>query len=317
MGKLMSQQNMSNWQEKVRRTAWGIRKRALEHTIKNNGGYLSQACSSAEIFAALYIKIMKLGPSLAPMIPPPFPGVPGPNNPDYVTGVGYNGPKAPHLDRFFLSCVQYAMVLYATLVEVGRMSPEGFEMFNKDGGTVEMIGAEHSPGHEITSGSLGQTLSQAAGISLGRRLKGETGRQWVLMSDGEFQSGQTWEAIQTLFYYKLDNIGVYIDINGQQCDGKMEDVMAIEPLQGKLEAFGARVCNVNGHDIEALAAPADLTPDGRPLFVLAYTNTSQGIEILEERKPKLHYIRFKDEQERERYREFLQKNYSRPAVQET
>jgi transketolase len=313
MGKLMSQQNMSNWQDKVRRAAWGIRKRALEHTIKNNGGYLSQACSSAEIFATLYTKIMKLGPSQAPMIPPPFTGVPGPNNPNYGTGVGYNGPKAPHLDRFFLSCVQYALVLYATLVEVGRMSPEGFEMFNKDGGTVEMIGAEHSPGHEITSGSLGQSLSQAAGIAMGRRLKGEAGRQWVLMSDGEFQSGQTWETIQTLCYYKLDNIGVYIDVNGQQCNGKMEDVMAIEPLQSKLEAFGGRVCNVNGHDIEALAAPADFTPDGQPLFVLAYTNTSQGIEILEERKPKLHYIRFKDEKERERYQAFLRKNFSQPS----
>ena len=308
----MSQQNLTNWQDRVSRVAWGIRKRALEHTIKNNGGYLSQACSSAEIFAALYTKIMKLGSSQAPMIPPPFTGVPGANNPGYVTGVNYNGPKAPHLDRFFLSCVQYAMVLYATLVETGRMDAEGFEMFNKDGGTVEMIGAEHSPGHEITSGSLGQSLSQAAGIALGRRLKGETGRQWLLMSDGEFQSGQTWEAIQTLCYYKLDNIGVYIDVNGQQCDGKMEDVMAIEPLPNKLEAFGVRVCNVNGHDIEALAAPADLAPDGRPLFVLAYTNTSQGIEILEEREPKLHYVRFKDEQERERYQAFLHQNFSRP-----
>jgi transketolase len=312
MGKLMSQQNMANWQDKTRRVAWGIRKRALEHTIKSNGGYLSQACSSAEIFATLYTKIMKLGPSQAPMIPPPFTGVPGPNNPNYITGVDYNGPKTPNLDRFFLSCVQYAMVLYATLVEVGRMSPKGFEMFNKDGGTVEMIGAEHSPGHEITSGSLGQSLSQAAGIAMGRRLKSETGRQWVLMSDGEFQSGQTWETIQTLCYYKLDNIGVYIDVNGQQCDGKMEDVMAIEPLQSKLEAFGVRVYKVNGHDIEALAAPADLPPDGRPLFVLAYTNTSQGIEILEERKPKLHYVRFKDEQEREQYQRFFQNNFTSP-----
>lgn len=308
----MFQQNRSNWQDKVRRAAWGIRKRALEHTIKNNGGYLSQACSSAEIFSTLYLKIMNLGPSQAPMIPPPFPGVPGPNNPGYVTGVGYNGPKAPHLDRFFLSCVQYAMVLYAALVETGRMAAKGFEMFNKDGGTVEMIGAEHSPGHEITSGSLGQSLSQAAGIALGRRLKNETGRQWVLMSDGEFQSGQTWETIQTLSYYQLDNIGVYIDVNGQQCDGKMDDVMVIEPLQSKLEAFGARVVKVNGHDIEALAAPAELPPDGRPLFVLAYTNTSQGIKILEERKPKLHYIRFKDEQERNQYQRFLKNNFTSP-----
>jgi len=310
MVKSPTQHNTVSWQDTVRQTASGIRKRALEHTIANNGGYLSQACSSAEIFAVLYTKIMNLEPSIAPMIPPPFTGVPGPNNPGYVTGVDYNGPKAPHLDRFFLSCVQYAMVLYATLVEVGRMAPEGFAMFNRDGGTVEMIGAEHSPGHEITSGSLGQSLSQAGGITLGRRLKKETGRQWLLMSDGEFQSGQTWEAIQVLSYYKLDNIIVYVDVNGQQCDGVMENVMTIEPLHSRLESFGARVLSVNGHDIEALAKPASLPPDGRPLFVLAYTDTSQAMSILEERKPKLHYIRFKDEHERQHYREYLQQNFS-------
>ena len=300
---------MNTQLKKIRKVAAGIRRRALEFTIRNNGGYLSQACSSAEIFAALYTKIMKLGPGQAPMIPPPFSGVPGPDNPDYVTGVAYNGPKAPHLDRFYLSCVQYALVLYVTLVEVGRMAPGGLDMFNKDGGTVEMIGAEHSPGHEITSGSLGQGLSQVAGIALGRRLKNETGRQWVFMSDGEFQSGQTWETLQALSYYKLDNVGIYVDVNGQQCDGKMTDVMNIEPLRTRLESFGARVCKVNGHDIEALAAPAELTPDGRPLVVLAYTNTSEGLEILEERKPKLHYVRFKGEQERERYRSFLREKF--------
>ncbi|MCU0285267.1 MAG: transketolase, partial [Acidobacteria bacterium] len=278
----------TDWKEKVRNVAAGIRWRALDFTIKNNGGYLSQACSSAEIFAVLYTKAMNLGPSQAPMIPPPFTGVPGPNNIHYVTGVGYNGPKAPQYDRFFISCVQYALVLYTTLVEVGRMAPEGLEMFNKDGSTVEMIGAEHSPGHEITSGSLGQGLSQAAGIALGRRLKGETGRQWVFMSDGEFQSGQTWETVQALSYHRIDNIVIYVDVNDQQCDGKMTDVMNIEPLQAKLEAFGARVSRIDGHDIEALAAQAELKPDGRPLFVLAYTNTSEGMEILEERKPKLH-----------------------------
>jgi transketolase len=298
------------WLGKTRKVAFGIRKRVLEHTIENNGGYLSQACSSAEIFATLYTRIMKLGPTREPMIPPPFTGVPGKDNPDYVTGVAFNGPKAPHLDRFYLSCVQYALVLYTALVELGRMSAEGLAMFNRDGGTVEMIGAEHSPGHEITSGSLGQGLSQVAGIALGRRLKGETGRQWVFMSDGEFQSGQTWETIQALSFYNLDNIGVYVDVNGQQCDGEMEKVMKIEPLQAKLEAFGVRVIKVPGNDIEALAAPAELSPDGRPLFVLAYTNTSEGIEILNERKPKLHYVRFKDESERERYKTFLARNFS-------
>lgn len=312
MNELSSLQRDGDWVARARETARGIRRRTLEFTVRNNGGYLSQACSSAEIFAALYTKVMNLGPSEAPMIPPSFPGVPGPDNPGYFTGVAYNGPKAPHLDRFYLSCVQYALVLYSALVELGRMAPEGLEMFNKDGGTVEMIGAEHSPGHEITSGSLGQGLSQVAGIALGRRLKGETGRQWVFMSDGEFQSGQTWETVQFLSYYKLDNVGVYVDVNGQQCDGKMTDVMNIEPLQAKLEAFGARVCRVDGHDLEALAAPADLAPDGRPLFILAYTDTARDMEILDERKPKLHYVRFKDETERARYNLFLSQHFPTP-----
>jgi len=314
LNKAISQQEVVHWQDKARRVARGIRQRALELTIKNNGGYLSQACSSAEIFAALYTKIMKLGPSQAPMTPPPFPGVPSANNPNSITGVDYNGPKSPDLDRFFLSSVQYAMVLYVTLVELGRMSPEGLAMFNTDGSTIEMIGAEHSPGHEITSGSLGQGLSQAAGIALGRCLKGEKGRQWVFMSDGEFQSGQTWETLQTLSFHKLDNIGIYVDVNGQQCDGQMENVMNIEPLQAKLETFGARVYRVNGHDVEALAYPADLSPNGCPLFVLAYTNTTEGMDILEERKPRLHYVRFKDEAERERYRTYLTHTFPHTPV---
>lgn len=309
MNKGLPANEVLDWREKARHTAYAVRRSALEFTIRSSGGYLSQACSAAEIFATLYTKIMKLGPSRAPLVPPAFTGVPGANNPDYITGAAYNGPHEPHLDRFFLSCVQYALVLYVTLVELGRMSAAGLAMFNRDGGTVEMIGAEHSPGHEITGGSLGQTLSQVAGIALGRRLKGETGRQWVLMSDGEFQSGQTWETIQALSFYKLDNIGVYVDVNGQQCDGKMTEVMNIEPLTAKLEVFGARVFKVNGHDVDALAAPAELPPDGRPLFVLAYTNPAQGMVILEERKPRLHYVRFKDEQERQRFRDFLAQEF--------
>ncbi|MFA7098066.1 MAG: 1-deoxy-D-xylulose-5-phosphate synthase N-terminal domain-containing protein [Gammaproteobacteria bacterium] len=293
------------WQDQARAIARRIRLRVMEHTITNNGGYLSQACSAAEILATLYTKIMKLGPSEAPMIPPPFPGVPSATNTDYFTGVAYNGPKAPELDRFFISPVHYALVLYTTLVEVGRMAPEGLAQFNRDGSTVEMIGAEHSPGHELTAGSLGQCLSQAAGIALARKLKKETGRVWVFMSDGEFQSGQTWEAMQVLSFHQLDNVGIYVDVNMQQCDGAMADVMNIEPLDMKLEAFGARVVKVDGHDVEALAAPAELAPDGRPLVVLAYTNPAQGIPILEERRPKLHYVRFKSEDERNRYRAAL------------
>ena len=303
----MAEIQTEKWQEVARQVAQRIRRSVLEFTVKNNGGYLSQACSSAEIFATLYTKVMNLGPSQAPMVPRPFPGVPGPNNLNYFTGAAYNGPKAPELDRFFLSPVHYALVLYATLVEIGRMSPDGLEMFNMDGGTVDMIGSEHSPGHELMAGSLGQALGQVVGIALARRLKGESGRNWVLMSDGEFMIGQTWEALETLSFYKLDNVGIYIDANGQSADGKIETVMNIEPLKDRLEAFGALVFEVDGHDVEALARPAECERDGRPLVVIARTNPCCGIELLEERRPRLHYVRFKSEEERERYRAYLPK----------
>ncbi len=298
-------QETERWQNRTQRVAHAIRRRVLEHTLNSDGGYLSQACSAAEILAVLYTRLMNLGPGQAPMIPPPFPGVPGKNNPRYFTGAAYNGPHAPDLDRFYLSAVHYALALYSILIEVGRMSPDGLAQFNQDGSTVEMIGAEHSPGLEVTGGSLGQTISQVGGIALARKLRGETGRQWVFMSDGEFQSGQTWEAVQALAYYKLDNIVVYVDVNGQQCDGLMTDVMNIEPLDARLEAFGVRTCKVNGHDLDALAAPARGTPDGRPLFVLCYTNPCAGMPLLEARRPKLHYLRFKDNKERQQYADFL------------
>ena len=295
----------SNWQKQAKYIANKIRCRVLEHVIKNDGGYLSQACSSAETLATLYIKIMTLGPSQAPMIPQAFSGVPSAKNYGYIRGRDYNGPIAPDLDRFFFGPVHYSLVLYSALIELGRMAPEGLDQFNDDGSTVEMIGAEHSPGIELTSGSLAQTLSQASGIALARKLKGETGRCWVYLSDGEFQEGQTWEAFQALSFYKLDNIGVFVDVNGQQCDGKMSDVMSIEPLYKRLEAFGARVYKVDGHDVDELAKPAELKPNGKPLVVLAYTNPCQGIPLLEERRPRLHYVRFKNKAEKERYINFL------------
>jgi len=143
--KALANQREPLWQDEVKRVAAGIRRRVLEHTIKNNGGYLSQACSSAEIMATLYVKVMDLGKMESPLVPQPFPGVPGSDNRHYFTGAAFNGP-GEHRDRFFLSPAQYALVLYATLIETGRMAEEGLLQFNQDGSSVEMIGAEHSPG---------------------------------------------------------------------------------------------------------------------------------------------------------------------------
>jgi transketolase len=300
MKKAVKKSDPATWQDEVKRVAAGIRRRVLKHTISNNGGYLSQACSSAEILATLYVKVMDLGKIKTPLVPKPFPGVPSPDNPHYFTGASFNGP-GPDKDRFFLSPAQYALVLYAALIETGRMAEEGLAQFNKDGSVVEMIGAEHSPGMETMTGSLGQGISQAAGIAMARKRKNEKGRVYIFMSDGEFQIGQTWEALQAMSFHMLDNVVIYVDVNGFQCDGKMCNVMDVEPLDKRLEAFGARVFRVNGHDIKKLAGAGSVTPDGRPVVVLCDTDAARGIEVLKSRAPKMHYVRFTSAEEKSWY----------------
>lgn len=287
------------WQEEVKKVAAGIRKRVFEHTIKNNGGYLSQTCSSADFLATLYLKTLKLGPSIAPKIPLPFGGVPSADNPNSFTGAGYHGERSPDLDRFFISPAHYALVIYATLVEVGRMDPKGMEQFNQDGSSVEMIGAEHSPGMEVTSGSLAQGLSMAIGVAMARKRRKESGRVWVFCSDGELQEGQTWESFALMNHYNLNNMAVIYDVNRQQCDGAMSSVMELGLAADKFRAFGAHVMDIDGHDIEAIAKAGEIQSENGPLVILANTSPYAGMDYLKKRFPRLHYVRFKTKEEAE------------------
>lgn len=279
--------------------AAGIRRRVLRHVLENSGGYMSQACSSAEILAALYGGVARIGSPAAPLQPGDFEGTPRPGRP-VRSGAIFHGEAGDHGDRLLISPAHYALVVYAALIETGRLAEDALADFNRDGSTVEMIGAEHSPGFETTTGSLGQALSQAGGIALGRRLKGETGRVWVFMSDGEFQEGQTWEALQALSHHHLDTVRVVVDVNGTQCDGPMESVMSVEPLDERVRAFGASVDVVDGHDLSALL-PAMARQTDRVHVVLAYTDPTRGLPLLRERLPVLHYLRFTSAAERERY----------------
>lgn len=279
--------------------AQGIRRRVLEHTVRNNGGYMSQACSAAELLAACYGGAIRLTEVEEPYEPPPFTHVPAPGE-DPLTGAVVHGLTSPEADRFIISPAHYALVVYAALIETGRLAEHALEQFNADGSTVEMIGAEHSPGFETTTGSLSQALSQAGGIALARKLKGDTGRTWVLLSDGELQEGQTWEAVQALAHHGVSGVRVVVDVNQAQCDGPMEDVMRIEPIADRLRAFGASVDVVDGHDLTALTEAMHRDSD-KPHFVLAYTDPVRGLPLLEERRPVLHYLRFTSEDERARY----------------
>ncbi len=278
--------------------AMGIRRRVFEHTIRNNGGYLSQACSAAEQLAWLYNDQLKLGDPTLPMIPDPFCGVPSAKNKKYKTGAGYNGPAEPMYDRLFITPAHYALVAYATLIEMGRMAPEGLEMFNEDGSSVEMIGAEHSPGMEVHNGTLGIGLSTAAGLAWGRKKRKEKGKVWVFMSDGEVQEGQTWEAVQACAHHGIDNVCAIMDVNRQQCDGAMDSVMEVRDIATKLRSFGAVVADVDGHDLKAIKQASKEPHKGQPLIILANTSPFHGMSFLERRFPRLHYVRFSSDEER-------------------
>jgi transketolase len=194
------------------------------------------------------------------------------------------------------------MALYSVLISIGRLDPMALQVFNEDGSVLEMIASEHSPGCELTTGSFGQALSTAGGIALARRARGDTGKIWVFMSDGELQEGQTWEALQFLAFHKLDNVAAIVDVNGQQVDGRMADVMAVEPLADKMTAFGAFTQRVDAHDLSALTAAAGRRQSGVPLVILADSDPTHGLPSLQARWPRLHYVRLAGN-EKERLRE--------------
>lgn len=291
--------------EVIEKIARGIRQRVLAHSIANNGGYMSQACSSAELLATLYGGVLNFAPVIEPIDPPVFIGVPEVGVHTYKTGAQFHGAKGAEYDRLISSPAHYALVIYAALIETGRLREDGLEHFNRDGSTVEMIGAEHSPGFETTTGSLAQALSQAGGIALARKIRKEKGRTWVFMSDGEFQEGQTYEALQAAKFHGLNQLRVIVDVNMNQCDGPMETVMRIEPLEDRIRAFGWDVSVLDGHDIPAILAAAEKVTDN-PHMILCYTDPVRGLPILAERAPTLHYLRFTGADERAKYEKAYQ-----------
>jgi transketolase len=268
--------------------AAAVRRRAATVVARENGGYLVQACGSAEILATLYTRLMDLGPSSGPVDPVEFSGVPRAGHQEPSGGI-YNGDR----DRFYLSPAHYALGLYSTLCEVGRLADDALERTNADGSTMEMIGAEHSPGFEATTGSLAQALSVAVGQALVRKRFERRGRIWALISDGELEEGQTWEALQVASHYGLDNLTILLDANGLQVDGFVRDVMTVEPIVDKARAFGMTTVELDGHDPDAIAAAVDRREAGRPLFVVCRTSPTHGIPSFEGRH-QLHYIRFRE-----------------------
>jgi transketolase len=202
----------------------------------------------------------------------------------------------PGLDRFVLSTGHSAIALFAALHELGEYTLDELRTYGADGSRIEESPLEGTPGFDITGGSLGQGLSQAVGLALGARLHGGGGRVYCLLSDGELQEGQVWEAAMSAAHYRLDNLVVLVDDNAMQADGDPADVMAVQPIDAKLEAFGLAARRVDGNDVDALlAALAEARAvRGRPAALVCRTVPGRGAPIVEARG-KTHYVRADDD----------------------
>jgi transketolase len=258
----------------LKERAVAVRRRVIQMVQALGHGYLGQGLGVADILTALYFHELARDPE---------------QSPDAWLA-------DPDRDRFVLSVGHYAIGLFAALAELGLYTDEELATYGLDGSDVEQNATEFARGFEVTGGSLGQGLSQAIGMALGARLAEAEGRRlfrvYALVSDGELQEGQTWEAIMAAAHYRLDNLVAIFDLNNLQADGPPSSVMAIEPVHEKLRAFGWNVSRIDGNNLDALlAAFADARRvQGQPSAIVCDTLPGRGVPSVEQRE-KVHYVR--------------------------
>ena len=206
----------------------------------------------------------------------------------YFGGVLEHDPLNPQWegrDRFILAKGHAAPALYAVLAQAGYFPREELATLRKLGSRLQgHPDSNQVPGVEVSTGSLGQGLSVAAGAAAGLKLDGAPQTVFALLGDGECQEGQVWEAAMFAAHRKLDNLVAIVDRNGLQIDGRTCDVCDPGDLGAKFAAFGWDVDEVDGHDLDALVAvlgAAKAGRDGRPHAVIARTVKGKGVPFME------------------------------------
>jgi transketolase len=231
----------------LERFADRIRLRAVKMVAPHGFGYLGQALSSAELLAALF-----------------------------------TGPFRPNTDKLVCSPGHYIIAVFAAAPDLGLLTDADLSSYGEDGSRFEAVGTERSPVVDLTCGSLGQGLSGAIGFALSAQLRGNwDSRVFALVSDGELEEGQTWEAAMFAAHRGLGNLTVLLDANDSQVDGPVSWVTTVEPIAAKWESFGWAAFDVDGHDPHALTAALSMAlDDSRPSIVIARTSTGHGLSCL-------------------------------------
>ncbi len=205
-----------------------VRKGIVTAVHSAKAGHPGGSLSAADMFTYLYFEEMNIDPK---------------------------NPKMENRDRFVLSKGHTAPGLYSTLANRGYFPVEDLTTLRKLGSYLQGHPCmQETPGVDMSSGSLGQGLSAASGMALAAKMDGKDYRVYCLCGDGEIQEGQIWEAAMFAGHRKLDNLVVIVDNNGLQIDGKIEDVCSPYPIDKKFEAFNFHTINIDGNDMDEIAA---------------------------------------------------------------
>ena len=238
-------------------TAYKARLLAVEAVHRANSGHPGGSLSCLDALTALYFNEMRVNPA---------------------------DPKWEDRDRFVLSKGHCAPALYATLALRGFFPVEDLQLLRPIKahlpGHPDM---KYVPGVDMSTGSLGQGLSTAVGMALAAKLKNKDYRTYAICGDGEIAEGQIWEALMSAAKWHLDNLCIFIDVNGLQIDGATKDVMPSEPLDKKLEAFNWHVVKIDGHNVEQILAALSeaRSTEGRPTAILMATVKGKGVSYME------------------------------------
>jgi transketolase len=233
-----------------------IRKLAVEAIYHAKSGHPGGSLSIADIMSYLYFKEMKVDAA---------------------------DPKNPDRDRFVLSKGHCCPALYAALAMKGFFPKEDLNTLRHLGsylsGHPDM---KNVPGVDMSTGSLGQGISAAAGMALAGKRNGQDYRVFTILGDGECQEGQVWEAAMFAAHYKLDNLIAFVDFNHLQIDGDVREVMNPTPIDKKFEAFGWYVQSIDGHDFDAIEqAVENAKVADKPAVIVCTTVKGKGVSFME------------------------------------
>ncbi len=240
----------------LKKHANDVRKGIVTAVHSAKAGHPGGSLSAADVFTFLYFEEMNIDPG---------------------------DPKKEDRDRFVLSKGHTAPGLYSALANRGYFPVEDLKTLRKLGSYLQGHPCMHIPGVDMSSGSLGQGISAAAGMALGAKLGHKDFRVYTLLGDGELEEGQVWEASMFAGFRKLDNLCVIVDNNNLQIDGPIDKVCSPYPIDKKFEAFNFHVINTPAHDFDALRAAFKEAREtkGMPTCIVLHSLKGKGVSFME------------------------------------